>query len=203
MRNINNLRSKILGVGLALLAPVAANAVNGSVNYIQPEEGNSFVKTEAFYKAPVGVNGFSFVNFNKGGYFGKTDLRRPIAYGIGPEVEGVHCNEPLSEVKAGVNVQIPKLPRNLFGNVRVLPVHADRNGTHRGNIGYFVGANLPYEVQVKSFGDWNLNGNWDYGEAFVGRKFGHINLGYNPSFTGSRNGIPEDITHRVSAGVSF
>ena len=210
MRNkiIGLVRSKILDLTLALLAPVAAKAVvNGVVSYVYSQEVNSFVKTEAFYRAPENINGFSFMNFNKGGYFGKTDLKMPLTHGIGPEVELVHGNEPFSEIKVGINVQIPKLPKNLYGSIRVLPVHVDRKGDiHRGNVGYFVGANLPYGIQLNAFGDWNLNRggiNWDYGEAFVGRKFGPVNVGYNPLFSGNRNGIPRNIEHRVSAGVGF
>jgi len=192
------MRNKIIGLALALLAPIAAaKAVNGSVNYIQPEEGNSFVKTEAFYRAPLDINGFSFVNFNKGGYFGKTDLKRPIAYGIGPEVEVIHCNEPISGSKAGVNLQIPKLPRTLFGNVRVLPVRVDREGVHTGNIGFFAGANLPYGVQLKAFGDWKLDGSWDYGEGSVGKGVGPMEAGYNAAITAA------DITHRFYFKVIF
>src|SRR3989344_3391420 len=117
------IRSKILGLTLALLASVTAKAaVNGVVRYVCYPEANSFVKTEAFYRAPENINGFSFINLNNGGYFGKTDLKMPLTHGIGPEVELVHGNEPFSEIKVGINVQIPKLPKNLYGNIRVLPV---------------------------------------------------------------------------------
>ena len=209
----NKLRNILTGAafGLAALLPGKAEAqVTGNAQYIRSERSDgSQIKLNGFYGLPQDVRGFTFVELQEGGYFGKTYLDREISNGIGPRLMAVHGNEPLSETALGINAVVPYTPENVFATINVLPLWLGNEGEALGDkafVGYFFNADLPWGLNLSGFGDWDVlaegGAQWDYGEFNLKRKIGPLDIGYNPVLYNNDGAIPR-LEHRVNLGINF
>jgi hypothetical protein len=204
---MNKLESMILA--LAIPAAIAAKAEASNVKCVTSlEEGvKPYVAANMFYQMPSGIDGFTFVNFSEGGYYGKTTLKKQIDEGISVRGQTVHANEPITQTGVGIGAVVPGLPKNTFLEVNYMPAWFDENGLveDQAQAGYFVSVNLPAGIQLSSFGDWNvtgLNPKWMYGEVEVSKKFGPVSVSYNGALIGDGDATP-DIEHRVAVAAEF
>jgi len=203
--------AKVGMVGLAALLPGKAEAqVTGDAQYIQSERSDgSQIKLRGFYGLPQDVRGFTFIELQEGGYFGKTYLDREVSNGIGPRLMAVHGNEPLSETALGVNAVVPYTPENVFATVNVLPLWLGNEGEALGDkafVGYFFNADLPWGLNLSGFGDWDVlaegGAQWDYGEFNLKKRFGSLFVGYNPVLYNNNGAVPR-LEHRLNFGAEF
>ncbi|MFH1506654.1 MAG: hypothetical protein ABIE94_06760 [archaeon] len=195
---------------VTILAATASSALaDTNIGFIQSlEGGKDYAKVSAPYPLPGGINGFSFLELyeNHGGFFGKTVLDRPVAGGVGPRVRGIHANEPLSSLGIGVSTQVPLLPDNISATVAYLPVWFNEDGVLEdvSLAEYLITAELPWGINLKSFGDWKLGvedaPQWGYGEIIVSIDFEPFTLSYAPALRNDGDAIPT-IEHRV--GISM
>ena len=207
----------LLGIGAMAASAAAASPekveaqVSGNVEYIQSERSDgSQIKLRGFYGLPQDVRGFTFIELQEGGYFGKTYLDREVSNGIGPRLMAVHGNEPLSETALGINAVVPYTPKNVFATVNVLPLWLGNEGKAVGDkafVGYFFNVeNLPLGLELSGFGDWDVlaegGAQWDYGEINLKRGIGPFFVGYNPVLFNKGNAVPK-LEHRVNIGVNF
>ena len=216
---MTNILKNILTAGLAslavLTAPKKAEAqgnVHGNVEYIQSQVSeNSYPKLNMFYNLPGRVNGYTFAEFYKAdkGYFGRTNLNRPITHGVGPRTTIVHDGAPFSQVGLGIGAVVPNMPRNVSASVGLLPVWLDNQGRivrNKTEIQYFVNANLPLGFNINSFGNLNVadqeGPQWSYGEISAGRNIGPIRLSYNPALRNNGNAMPR-LEHRAKVTLNF
>jgi len=210
LRNLGKNLGLATAIGIASLIPMKAEAgLAGNINYIYSENNKSSqVKTRAFYGLLFGARGFTYTNFyNDGGYFGESFLGKAIKYGIGPKVRIVHVNEPLTQLGTGMEASIPGLPGGISANVNLYPLWFDKNGklVNKTIVGYSGNASLPHGVKLSSFGGWDVAGGnpkWIYGEIELGKKFGPVDVSYNPALIGDGDAIPT-LEHRVAVGVDF
>jgi len=200
-------------IGLAALLPGKAEAqVSGNAHYIQSERSDgSQIKLKGFYELPQDVKGFTFVELQEDGYFGKTYLDRGIRNSvIGSRLMAVHGNEPLSETALGLTVSIPNLPEGAYAQAGFLPIWLGNEGDAIGDkahIGYSFGFPLPLGFNISGFGDWDVlaeeGTQWDYGEFDLSKFLGdRLYFGYNPVLFSDGDALPEWV-HRFNVGVKF
>lgn len=203
-------------IGLANILPMknveAQGNVRGSLEFIQSEIGeNSYPRLNSFYRLPQRISGYTFMEFYKNGdgYFGRTNLNRPIINGVGPRTIMIHGGEPVSKVGLGIGAIMPHMPRNISATAGVIPFWIDKDGRRiRNNIEfqYSINANLPLGLSVNSFGIWNVaaqNGpQWRYGEVNAGRNFGKFRISYNPALLNDGDAYPK-VEHRAAIELKF
>ena len=195
----------------ALTLPNKAMAeVHGNIKYIKTtEESNSvgsYVEGNFFYELPGKINGYTFVDLygKEHGYFGKTSLDKKIVKDISGKTELNNFNEPASEIGFGVKYQIPGLPDNAFANVSLMPFYFDKGEKIEGKtlLQYFAVLNLPRGFELSSFGEWDEEGNWTYGEIEFKKAIDPVGLSYNPALIGLENSTP-DLEHRFAITIDF
>ena len=213
---MKNLRSIVtVGmIGLATLIPIrdAKADVSGNVKYIQTtEESNSsgsYPECNVFYELPRGINGYTFIDlYDHGdGYFGRTSLNRELGRKVRGNVEFNHFNELFSNVGVGIKAQIPRLPKDAFATVNVMPFYVDRRGNrvkNKGLLQYFGSLTLPKDFTLSSFGEWDIaRGKWEYGEVELTTDLGPFTAGYNGGLIGDGDATP-NLEHRASLIVNF
>lgn len=200
----------ILGSTLAVPRPLDAQ-IHGHVEYIQTEKSqDSYARLRGSYKLPLNIDGFSFAEFyKKKGYFGKTYLNRPVSKAGGIEIELDHVGEPLSREGAGMNINIPWLPKDVSATVSPLPIWFDSKGQYMKNrmmLQYSFSGSLPWNFDLSGFGGWNLAAKqkpqWDYGEIALTKNLGPVKIGLNPALKSNGSFIPS-LENRLIIGLKF
>jgi hypothetical protein len=201
-------------VGLSTLATnVRAEGIHGNVGYIQREESkDSYAEINAFYKLPLDVRGFTFLDWNNETetYFGKTTLTRAIAdTGISARAQIVHVNELSTETGLGLEAKLPT-PKGITAKVNCMPYWRNNCGEEKNTVkvGYFVSADLPYNMTLSSFGEANVANpqgiTWAYGEVELAKKIGDLSIGYNASLNCQGVGkVTPEIRHGIAVRYNF
>lgn len=219
---------KVIGLGTMLLSGFVANPDKaeaqfhgGSAEYVHSVKNpeSSFGRLNGFYTLPGNINGFSFTELykgneeNVGGYFGKTFLDKSISGNLGVRTELNHISEPLSQVGVGPSVSLP-VPEDAYARISFLPVWFGNSGSTIGDktmLNYTAGISLPHNINLSTFGGFDLTGEnsegktsvqWDFGEIEATKDFGPIKVGYNPVLLNNGNVIPK-VKHRAIVGVKF
>ncbi len=208
----NGLRSLVASslVGLAALTEGAFAQTNqvtqaktsGDVTYFVSEEAkspsqNSYAEINHSTKLPNGtsVSGFMDLYRNDAGYFGKTVVEQSLTDRTSLRGHVMHINEPLSQVGVGASYRLPT-PKGTFAKVSFLPYFVDTKGEQVDNkqiAAYFVQATLPFNSQVFSFGEINVDGTdgpqWAYGEVELAKNIGsRLSVGLNAQLNGKGAG---------------
>jgi hypothetical protein len=205
-----------IGLISLLIASIAstASADEGLTGYLKLpyniEQQNVIPEPNAFYTLPGGISGYTFIDFEKEFYFGKSFLTTQPKKGISIKGEFVHINEPITEAGVGFQTDIPT-PGESYANIYFLP-----QWTTQGKMtaGYFFQTTLPLGINFSTFGSWetlknNLkNPQWSYGEIEIGKDIktplGTITVIYNPMLLSQENGGPTPmLEHRVGINLPF
>ncbi len=224
----NGLRSLVASslVGLAALTQgafaqtnqVAPVKTSGDVTYFVSEEAkspsqNSYAEINHSTKLPNGtsVSGFMDLYRNDAGYFGKTVVEQSLTDRLNLRSHVMHINEPLSQAGVGASYRLPT-PQGTFAKVSFLPYFVDTKGEQVDDkqiAAYFVQATLPFNSQIFSFGEINVDGTdgpqWAYGEVELAKNIGdRVSIGANLQLNGKGAGkmTPEAIP-RIAARVKF
>lgn len=210
---LRGLTSIVVGAAtLALSSPRIDADVSGNIKYIQTtQESNSlgsYPEANVFYGLPRGISGYTFLDLynHDGGYFGRTSWTKDFrdTDELALKLEGNHINTPLSDIGFGARVNIPKLPESIYGNVSLMPFYFNKKGVVTKSLfQYYATTNLPYNLNLSSFGEWNLrNGQWEYGEVELAKDLGFFRAGYNCVLLNNSDAIPT-LEHRASVIVDF
>ncbi|HJX06219.1 MAG TPA: hypothetical protein VJ461_05905 [Candidatus Nanoarchaeia archaeon] len=206
-------KKAIVGAAIAgtLAMPMKAKAdMNGSLEAIAgPTKQSTYLRGNAFYQLPGKIGGYTFIELYQGGngYFGKSMLGREIKGGILAKGEIVHCNEPFSEARLGLEAKLPT-PKGTTLQVKALPVCVDKDGKivpRKVMVGYFADVQLGKGWSISSFGDFNAlqGGQWEYGEVSLKKYvWDGVSVAYNPALKASGKLAPI-IEHRVTLGIDF
>ena len=194
-------------LALASVMPARADGVTGNIRYISPitENGSAYTEVAAAYQMPGKVSGFTVMDlFDEGGYYGKTYLTKDVNKGLQGKLQFVHANNKYTNAGIGLEKTVATKDKSL--TVGVYPIWHNKDGLmdDKSTLSYVASAKLPYDAQISSYGEFNLknHGRWTFGELSLSRKFGPVEVSYNPALTGSSNGH-NDLVQRVSAGVNF
>jgi hypothetical protein len=216
LRNIT--AGVILGVS-SLLPMKNANAqISGSIDAVMSSKHKkSYMRPCLSYELPGGIKGFSFLEFYKNAnekeakpYFGRTNLTKEIVKGLGLRADATHGSGGLNTYGLGLNATIPN--KTVFANLYFVPFW--RNGKlqkveNKTLAGYFAKTELPFGLELSSFGEWNLNGKngveWTYGELNLEKKLNkNLSVSYNPALKNRGAGKPiPKLEHRVTARYYF
>jgi hypothetical protein len=211
LRNIT--AGVILGAS-SLLPMKNANAqLNGSIEAVKSfKPKQSYVRPQLFYDLPADIKGFTFLEFYQDGdsFFGRTKLTKEVAKGIGLRSDIVHGSGFPNNYGLGLNVDMPK--NKILKNLYLTPFLVDNKLKKVENkvlAGYFASIKLPFDMQLSSFGEWNLNGKngvqWTYGELNLEKKLSDkLSVSYNPALKSRGAGKPiPRLEHRVTAKYTF
>ncbi|MBN2051906.1 hypothetical protein JW756_00205 [Candidatus Woesearchaeota archaeon] len=196
----------------ALSLPIKAKAqVSGSLEGIAGQTKQStYLRGNFFYGLPGKIGSYTFIElYQDGGYFGKTMLGREIVKGVSAKGEIVHCNEPLSQIRLGLEAKLPT-PKGTTLQVKALPLSIDKRGSiiqDRFMAGYFADVQLGKGLSISSFGDLNLAAKggpiWEYGEVSLKKYvWDGVSIAYNPALI-SQGKLAPRVQHRVTIGVDF
>jgi len=211
LRNIT--AGVILGAS-SLLPMKNANAqLNGSIEAVKSfKPKQSYVRPQLFYDLPADIKGFTFMEFYQDGdsFFGRTRLTKEVAKGIGLRSDIIHGTGFPNNYGLGLNVDMPK--NKILKNLYLTPFLVDNKLKKVENkvlAGYFASIKLPFDMQLSSFGEWNLNGKngvqWTYGELNLEKKLSDkLSVSYNPALKNRGAGKPiPRLEHRVTAKYAF
>jgi hypothetical protein len=135
-------------------------------------------------------------------YFGESFLSKAIAesgnFGLKSEI--VHANKPVSNVGLGVFYNVAT--ENVFAQFSVFPIRInDDSKINDSNdnsdvLTYFVSIDLPLGLNARSFGGFDRNGDWTYGEVNVDKTLNlggntTLSAGYNATLLGDGDSIPK------------
>jgi hypothetical protein len=213
-KKLRNLTAGVM-LGAASLIPMKnANAqLSGSMEAIKSfKSKQSYVRPCLFYDLPANIKGFTFLEFYQDGdsFFGRTKLTKEVAKGIGLRSDIVHGSGFPNNYGLGLNVDMPK--NKILKNLYLTPFLVDNKLKKVENkvlAGYFASIKLPFDMQLSSFGEWNLNGKngvqWTYGELNLEKKLSDkLSVSYNPALKSRGAGKPiPRLEHRVTAKYTF
>lgn len=192
--------------------------VNGDVTYFVSRESKSDAQNsyaEVNYSAKltdkVKVSGAMDFYRSDAGYFGKTSIDTSLDKGLSLRLQGVHGNDPLTQVGAGVGYILPT-PNKTFAIVRYLPIFTDTDGKQVDNkqiVGYYASAQLPANLNLWSFGEVNVDGTkgpqWAYGEVELSKNLGkNLSVGANLQMNGKGEGkMTPEFVPRIALRAKF
>ncbi|MFH1590048.1 MAG: hypothetical protein ABIB43_05775 [archaeon] len=197
-------------------APLAAEGISGFIKFSYDKDGQTKIvpQVDMFYKLPLKINGFTFIDFEDGGYFGKSNHTKTLIAldnegtgNISAKVQSVHAGKPFATTGVGVEAKIPGLYDGLTMKAGYLPAwfvdgkHVDGKTV----IDFYVKANLPKGFSIETFGSWGLsNGEatWAYGEVDLGKTFGQTKVSYNPQLLSDGDATPI-VNHRAAVTFNF
>ena len=213
-KKLRNLTAGVM-LGAASLIPMKnANAqLSGSMEAIKSfKSKQSYVRPCLFYDLPANIKGFTFLEFYQDGnsYFGRTNLTKEVTKGIALRAEAIHGTGFPNNYGLGLSATIPN--KKVFANFYFTPFLVDNKLKKIENkvlSGYFASIKLPLDMQLSSFGEWNLNGKngveWTYGELNLEKKLNkNLSVSYNPALKNNGVGKPiPRLEHRVTAKYTF
>lgn len=213
-KKLRNITAGVTLGALSLLPMKNANAqVNGSMEAIKSfKPKQSYVRPSFNYDLPAGIKGFTFLEFYQDGssYFGRTNLTKEITKGVGLRAEAIHGSGFLDNYGLGLSATIPS--KKVFANFYFTPFLVNSKLKKIENkvlSGYFASIKLPFDMQLSSFGEWNLNGKngveWTYGELNLEKKLNkNLSVSYNPAMKNNGVGKPiPKLEHRITAKYTF
>jgi hypothetical protein len=210
MKKANKLATGLL-MGALALAPIkeGLSQIKGNVEKIfSQKKENSYVRLNAFYGLPLGINGYTFIEHYKDGkgYFGKSMLAKPITKNLAGKMEMIHINDPLSQAGFGLEATLPT-PKGTTAKVKFLPVYLDDKGKYvkdKKVLGYFIFADLGKGFEFSGFGEYNADAKqWGYGEFELNKSLGKgIKIGYNPALMPEGKPLPK-VEHRAKVQINF
>jgi hypothetical protein len=211
---LKNLAVGAMAGACSLIPMKNANAqLSGSMEAIKSfKPKQSYIRPCFFYDLPANIKGFTFLEFYQDGnsFFGRTKLTKEVVKGIGLRADIVHGSGFPNNYGLGLNVDIPG--KNVFTNFYLTPFLVDNKLKKVENkvlSGYFASIKLPFDIQLSSFGEWNLNGKngveWTYGELNLEKKLNkNLSVSYNPALKNRGAGKPiPRLEHRVTAKYTF
>lgn len=211
---LRNITAGVMLGASSLLPMKNANAqLNGSIEAVKSfKPKQSYVRPQLFYDLPADIKGFTFLEFYQDGnsYFGRTNLTKEVTKGIGLRAEAIHGSGFPDNYGLGLNVTIPS--KKVFANFYLTPFWVNNKLKKIENkvlSGYFASMKLPLDMQLSSFGEWNLNGKngveWTYGELNLEKKLNkNLSVSYNPALKNRGAGKPiPRLTHRITAKYTF
>jgi hypothetical protein len=211
---LKNLAVGAMAGAISLLPMKNANAqLSGSMEAIKSfKPKQSYVRPQLFYDLPADIKGFTFLEFYQDGnsYFGRTNLTKEITKGIGLRAEAIHGSGFPDNYGLGLDATISN--EKVFANLYLTPFFVNNKLKKIENkvlSGYFASMKLPFDLQLSSFGEWNLNGKdgveWTYGELNLEKKLNkNLSVSYNPALKNKGVGkvIPR-LEHRITAKYTF
>ena len=213
-KKLRNLAVGVMAGALSVLPMKNANAqLSGSMEAIKSfKPKQSYVRPCLYYDLPAGIKGFTFVEFYQDGnsYFGRTKLTKEVTKGIGLRSDIIHGTGFPNNYGLGLNVNMPK--NKILKNLYLTPFLVDNKLKKIENkvlSGYFASIKLPFDMQLSSFGEWNLNGKngveWTYGELNLEKKLGEkLSISYNPALKNRGAGKPiPRLEHRATLKYTF
>jgi hypothetical protein len=165
---------------------------SGDVTYFARDKSKieaptSYAEINHFTALPYStrISGFLDLYGDDKGYFGKTIVEKSLTDRLSFRSHVMHINEPFSQAGFGASYTLPT-PKGTFAKLSYLPFFVDSKGNQVDNkqiVGYFVSADLPWNMNAFSFGEINVDGTkgpqWGYGEVEVAKKFGKLSVGAN------------------------
>jgi len=226
MKNKKNIATKV-GAGI-LSTALASGQVHGNFKVDIPDsKGNHYFRTNAFYDAPLGVKGYTFMDLQDRTYFGKTFFTKNMGERLSAKTETKHVGEFHTQTGAGIEYDFSRkdtttksiLDSIKRAKVNYLPIFVNKKGKTidaTQALGYAGAIKLPWNIEVSSFGQIILdqNGaNWAYGEAeavvnLKNRKTGKVGnkfIGWNGALINDGKGNPAvpTIRNRLTMGANF
>ncbi len=213
-KTLRNITAGVILGASSLLPMKNANAqLTGSIEAIKSfKPKQSYVRPCLFYDLPANIKGFSFFEFyhNGNSYYGKTTLTKKVTKGIKLQAQAVHGSGFCNNYNLGLsaNIQNEKVSANFY----CAPLCVSNKLKKIENkvlAGYFASIKLPFDTQLSSFGEWNLNGKngvgWTYGEINLEKKLNkNLSVSYNPVLKNRGAGKPiPRLTHRITAKYAF
>ncbi len=191
--------------------------VSGDLSYFLSRESestaqNSYAEVNHSTKLTDKVKLSGAMDFynSSAGYFGKTSLDTSLGKGVSLRLQGVHGNDLLTQVGAGLSYALP-MPNKTFALVRYLPIFTDTDGDKVDNkqiVGYYASASLPHGLNLWSFGEANIDGangpQWAYGEVELSKNLGNLSVGANLQMNGQGAGkMTPELVPRVALRAKF
>ena len=164
------------------------------------------IEPTAEYKLPLGIQGFTFVDLYKEGYFGQTDLTKTVGR-INIRSRTIHNNELHTKTGIGINKDIELFNEKLYVSASILPLWFDNKGfIKRQTADYFFSLKLGENWSLDGFGEWELTKGkirWVYGELDLGKDLDKFRLSYSPTINKNKFSKGVNIDHRVAASYTF
>lgn len=171
----------------------------------------------ATYKLPGKIEGFTFVDLYKNGYFAQTDLTKRIEKKKDSEKNimnirsrTLHNNELYTSTGLGINKDVSLLNDKLYLSASILPFWADNKGfVNRQTVDYFFNVELGKNWSFNGFGEWERKErkiSWVYGEFDLGKNFGkseNSRFSYSPTINKSREEKGAHLEHRLAYTYNF
>lgn len=206
--------SKLAKFGLMTLAsflPMKSNGqVSANVEAIVPEKTENFhVRSNMFYNLPSDIGGYTWFEFYDEGYFGRTTLTKRVSENVGVGTHAVIGSGLKNRISPRIQLTIPT-PEGLSANVSSNPYFVDSDGKVDNvlEVGYFVKKDLPWDMNISSFGLVNLTAKegsqWTYGEINLQKQFSDFSISYNPSMINRGEGkITPEFEHRLNLKLNL
>jgi len=160
----------------------------------------------ANYKLPLGVEGFTFVDLYKSGFFGQTDLTKKISK-INIRSRIIHNNELYTKSGIGINKDFSFVNDKIYLSMSCLPIWFDKEGfLKRQTIDYFFNVDLAKGWSLNGFGEWQLQDkkvNWVYGEFDFGKNIKKTRISYSPAILKNEDKKGSRLEHRFAITYTF
>ena len=210
--NIKNLGKKALTLGA--IAYIGATSIFSKVDAktkasldILTDIQNpttQIIKPSATYDLPLGVKGFSTMNFfENGSYVGKTKLTKNVGY-VDLIADATFRSFMNNSYALGASTKIPT-PDKTFANVSVYPVSIDSEGQIEDKLiaGLFTSANLPGGLRLSNLTEIDAkNSKWSYGEVDLSKQIKNFKIGSNVALT-PKEGLKPQAQYRIRIGYDF
>lgn len=138
------------------------------------------------YNLPEDINGFTFIDLYKGGFFGQTDLTKKIVGNVNAKARTMHENEIHTKTGTGLNYDLID-NKKLYANVSLLPIWFNNKGIiDRKTIDFYAEYSPSDCFSVSAFGEIEQTKektNWTYGEIDAGLNVGNFRFSYTPAIS--------------------
>lgn len=202
-----------IALAIGLSAGVAKAQVGGSVEGIKSfEPGQSYVRPTVTFQLPEDIKGSSFLElYGEKGYFGKTTLSKQVEGPVSALVQAVYGSS--FDTRYGVGASIGgQIADGVYAKAHIIPFWVDDEAKlqkYKSVVGYYIGADLPLDMKLSSFGEIKLDGEkgpeWAYGEIELQKKITEaISVSYQPALKMERKGqVTPTLEHRVAIKVKL
>lgn len=171
------MKKRIVFIILIILSAVAFG--QSSIEYLQTDEAStSRIRPNLYYDLPLGIEGFTFIEFytdKSSEYYGETYLTKNVIGMFGVRADIFHTSLFEDVIGFGIYADIVSND-NLFFQLKYIPAYFEFRGIERwkrfGVLGYCLAwdftANPLGRWQLNSFADFNIHAQeLSYGEIYL------------------------------------
>ncbi|MCF7872010.1 hypothetical protein K9L97_03165 [Candidatus Woesearchaeota archaeon] len=196
----------VLALGLAT-TPLKAQSTTEIEGIKSFEAGKSYVRPTVGFELPGEIKGSSFLEiYGEKGYYGKTTLSKQVEGPISIIGQGVYGSG--FDTRYGIGASVGgKITDGIYAKAHIIPLYVDDQGKvqdHKGVAGYYIGADLPLDMKISSFGEIRLDGGkgpeWAYGELSLSKELSDkLSVMYQPALKMHKQGdLKPKIEHRIA-----